>query len=485
MPADARHPPPPAAAPASSVTFVPTARLLACVAGVAAPALAGAFIPEAGMIWMLALGGLVIAALADLVNGLGAARTFLPLVQAPAVVRLSREADGIIPFVITARDTPGARPAAARRLRFAPGLPSDAFTDQQTGPAQLALPAGGRPLRLDWACRPSRRGHYTDGVLACCATLSALGLWELRSRQTVPCELRVYPNLFAERRALAALFLDKAGAGLKARRTVGRGREFEKLRDYLPGDGLDEIHWKATARRGRLITRQFQAERTQEVYAVIDLSRLSGREVAHANADELVTPDERDRRRVTVLERYLTSALVLMLAARSQGDRFGLIAYDDRVRVFIRAGGGAGHFAACREAMCALQPGEGAPDIAEVTRYLRTRLRTRALLVFLTDLGDPVLAEDFVKHAPPLARQHLLMVNQVRAPGVARLFSGEPVATDDDVYARLAGHFRWAEAGALARLLRPSGIRASLLEEAELAAQMVTQYMQVKRRQAL
>ena len=92
----------------------------------------------------------------------------------------------------------------------------------------------------------------------------------------VGAEIRVYPNLVTERKNLAALFLNRGSFGLHAQRQLGKGREFEKLREYVPGDGYDELHWKATARRGRPITKVYQIERTQEVYVVIDASRLGG-----------------------------------------------------------------------------------------------------------------------------------------------------------------------------------------------------------------
>jgi uncharacterized protein (DUF58 family) len=286
-------------------------------------------------------------------------------------------------------------------------------------------------------------------------------------------ELRVYPNLFSERRQLAALFLARGELGAKLQRTVGRGREFEKLRDYLPGDGFDEIHWKATGKRGRPITKIFQAERTQEIYVIFDASRLSARPVKHENVIQ------------TALERYLTAGLVLLLAAERQGDRFGLIAYDDRVRLFLRASGGPGHYAACREAVHGLQPGEGTPDVAELVRYLRARLHRRALLFFLTDLTDPVLAEDFARHGGLLGRQHLVLINQLRAPGVAPLFSTGEVTEDEEIYGRIAGHARWAEAQALARKLKPQGITSTLLEDESMAAQLVSQYLRIKQRQIL
>ena len=98
-------------------------------------------------------------------------------------------------------------------------------------------------------------------------------------------------------------------------RQIGRGREFEKLREYVAGDGLDEIHWKAAARRGRPITKVFQVERTQEIYVIIDASRLSARTMGEE----------------TALEREVAGALLTGAAAERAGDLFGLAAFSDRV----------------------------------------------------------------------------------------------------------------------------------------------------------
>jgi len=449
------------------MSFLPSTRLLWLVFAVTVLAIPAGPVLELAPVWMLALAAVVLAALVDLALSLRGAK--MPAVSAPEVVRFAKDRPGVIPLRF---ENPG---KGAMRIRFALGLP--AIFKAARPEALVNLPAGAEHAQIEWECAPSRRGRF-GGVLACCEAGSRFGLWRLRARTPLACELRVYPNLFSERRQFAAIFLNRGQFGAKLQRTVGRGREFEKLREYLPGDGFDEIHWKATAKRGYPVTKVFQAERTQEIYVVIDMSRLSGRLVTHEGVTQ------------TVLERYLTAALVLLLAAQKQGDRFGVIAYDDRVRVSLRAGNGAGHYAACREALHALQPAEVTPDMAEVTRHLRMQLRRRALLFFLTDLSDPVLAEDFARHAPLLARQHLMLVSQLRGEGVARLFTGAEVAagregSDGDLYAKLAGHMRWDEMRLLIRTLKQQGITAAVLEDETFAANLVTQYLQVKRRQAL
>lgn len=441
---------------------VPANRLLCFVLVVALIAAVAGPLPGLTVLWLSGLFVVIVAALLDLVwslrEGLGVT------VALPDVVRFSKDRPGEIAVTFSNPSQ------TARRLRFALGLPEPFYSEREE--ALVDLPAGAKQARIEWTTTPRRRGRFGD-PLVCVETASRLGFWTLRARTRSPSELRVYPNLFTERKQLAALFLSRGQFGAKLQRTVGRGREFEKLRDYLPGDGFDEVHWKATAKRGRPITKVFQAERTQEIYLVIDMSRLSARAVTHEGVTQ------------TALERYLTAALVLLLAAERQGDRFGLLAYDDRVRVYLRAGYGDGHYGACREAIYGLQPSEATPDIAEVVRYLRTQIRRRALLFFLTDLTDPVLADDFGRHARLLARQHLVMVNQLRAPDVAPLFASGEVEDAGEIYGKLAGHERWQEAQTLARTLKPHGITATLLEDETMAAQLVTQYLTVKHRQLL
>ena len=90
-------------------------------------------------------------------------------------------------------------------------------------------------------------------------TLSFLGFWAVRSRVPMDTNIHVYPNLIFERRHVKGLFQSR-GSGVHARRILGKGREFEQLREYLPGDNYEDIYWKATAKRGEPVTRLYQVE---------------------------------------------------------------------------------------------------------------------------------------------------------------------------------------------------------------------------------
>jgi len=443
------------------MTPLPSNRLLWSVAALIPVAAIAGPLPALWPLCVLGLGLVGVLAALDLLFSPRAHE--LPDIVVSAVVRITKDRPAKVRLVLV---HPGGR---VRRVRLGLALP--ATVDSRQPDLEVPLPAEAKQVAVDWECTARRRGRFPIGP-ACLEIDSPWGFWQWRRRRELTAQLRVYPNLFSERRQLAALFLNRGQTGVKLRRMVGRGREFERLRDYQPGDSFDEVHWKGTAKRGRPITKVFQVERTQEIYVVIDASRLSAR------------PVTLDGRTVTTLERHLTAALVLLLAAGRQGDRFGLVVHDARVRTFLRAANGAAHYSACREAVHAMEPSETTPDFAELFALLRTRLRRRALLFFLTDLSDPLLAEEFTRQVRVISRQHLVLVNQVRAPGVEAIFS-RPVADAAEIPARLAGHFQWREARDIAGKLQPLGVTAALLENERLATELVGQYLQVKGRQAL
>lgn len=446
--------------------IIPSARLLFWFSGLVLPALLiatvhPAFVPVVAVV--LALFLLFIA--------IDAVRTFGVLdglsVTTPEVTRLTKGKEAQMEMQI------GNAQGRKRTVRIGLDVGDELGMDDLE--KDVLLPADQPLSKIGWDCSPKRRGRYAvDRVFMEAA--SPFGLWALRSQRPLLSEVRVYPNLLTERAGMAAMFLRRGQLGVHAQRQLGKGREFEQLRDYIPGDGMDEISWKATARRGQPVTRVFQIERTQEVYVIVDASRLSGREQAGTDVEGEST---------TCLERYVTAALMLGMAAEQQGDLYGLMTFSDRVNTFLRARKGSAHFNSCRDVLYTLQPERTSPDLEELVSFIRTRLRKRALLIFLTSLDDPVLSESFVRAMDVLCRQHLIMVNMLPPPGVEPAFSHDDVASTDDLYDRLGGHLRWNELRELETKLRRRGVQFNLLENEKLCPQLVSQYVSVKRRQVL
>lgn len=385
-------------------------------------------------------------------------------VELPPVVRMSKDREANLKLRI--------RNERQRERRMRIGLPWPREIQSANNELDALLPAQSEWSQLTWTCTPRKRGNYKFEQVYLEGE-SPLGFWAARKPVPVQSEIRVYPNLLDDRKNLSALFLNRGQFGLHAQRQVGKGREFEKLREYIPGDGYDEIHWKATARRGKPVTKLFQIEKTQEVYVIVDRSRLSARAPGE-NSDG-----------VSALERFVTAALVLGLAAEQQGDLFGLLAFGDKVEKFVRAKNGQAHYNACRDALYTLQPGIVSPDFDELCTFIRLRLRRRALLIFLTALDDPAVSESFVRSLGLIQRQHLILVNMLQPPGVRPLFSDANVADLDDVYEELGGHLRWQKLRELQKILGRLGVQFSLLKNERLSAELVSQYLSVKQRQLL
>jgi uncharacterized protein (DUF58 family) len=433
--------------------------LLILVGVVAAPAAVLAIVPPFVALGYVLMGAVVLAAVVDALNARGSLRGIN--VQDGGIKRFWKDREGQLELTV--------RNQAQRAVSLGIGLPLPAVIASPQEELQIQLPAAVEFSKITWTCTPHRRGRYTIDRCAI-ERSSALGLWSARKTQPLDLEIRVYPNLAVERKNAPAFF-KRGRLGVHGQRQVGKGREFEKLREYQAGDGFDEIDWKATARRGHPITRVFQIERTQEIYVILDASRLTARPIASDSE-------------TSILERGVTASLLLALATEKQGDLFGLVTFSDRVHDFVRARNGKAHYGGCRDALYALEPRLVTPDFDELFSMLRLRLRRRALLVFLTELDDPILAEAFLRNLP-LLRQHLILVGMTKPQGAHALFGETPVADLNDVYRELAGHMRWNKLRKLAGVLSSRGVRFSLLDADTLGPQLASLYVDLKQRQVL
>lgn len=371
--------------------------------------------------------------------------------------------------------------AIAVRARLAVALSPGMASDQ----ADLHIDLGGdeSAYAVRWPCHALRRGKFW--VVSCHLEFaSRWGLWAVRRTFPLDGEIRAYPNLLSGQQHLRGLFRRREW-GLRTQRRVGKGREFEQLRDYLPGDCYEDIDWKATARRRHPVTRVFQVEQAQEIYVVLDASRLSTRSAAF-----VMDRRRRDRQaepgfQTTIFERYITAALVMAVVADQVADRYGLLIFGDKPDCFIKAGRGRAHYNACRDALYNRMPHAVSPDFDELFSYVGTHLRKRALLVFLTSLDDPMLAESFIRTMEAAARRHILMVNMFRPPGAHPLFSSGAIRSEQGIYQHLVGHVQWSSLYETRRRLRQQGVGFSLLDKDALCSQLVNQYMEIKQRQIL
>ncbi|QFZ21037.1 DUF58 domain-containing protein [Saccharothrix syringae] len=319
----------------------------------------------------------------------------------------------------------------------------------------LDVPPGGRRavvLRL----RPTRRGdRWAHRV-----TVRAVGPLGLAARQgshEVPWAVRVLPP-FPSRRHLPPLLARlRELDGRRAAQVRGRGTEFDSLREYVAGDDVRSIDWRASARSGDLVVRTWRPERGRHVVLVLDTGRTSAGRVGDAPR----------------LDAAMDAALLLGALAGRAGDRVDLLAHDRRLRVAAR-----GSLPALVDAMADLEPELVESDARAVVREVLGRTRRRSLVVLLTGLDPAPLEQGLLPVLPSLTSRHQLLVAAVADPGIERMARGRGDA--EAVYGAAAAERALAEREQVKALLRRHGVEVVDALPDDLPRALCERYLALK-----
>jgi uncharacterized protein (DUF58 family) len=298
-----------------------------------------------------------------------------------------------------------------------------------------------------------------------------------------PAPLRIEADLRPGRRKVLSSPVYRALVASRQTQWTGHGRDFERLREYQPGDNYWEISWKSTARRGAPVTRLFQWEQKQEIYFVVDQSR--------ASAVVLDTPkgrkrDVRGSRAPRLLDLAVETALVGATVAMELGDEFGLVTYGDEPKSWLRAASGQLQFHQFRDQLLNLEPLPTTADYEALFGEIRLKLRRRAYLVLLTDLAERSVADSLRRGTGLMRSSHVVLITSILPSHARPAFSpGEQVHTDQDVYAALAGEKENQRLVALTRQLRLLDVRLQFVPPERFLQSAVEGYLESKREQRL
>jgi uncharacterized protein (DUF58 family) len=401
---------------------------------------------------LLALGLLCFASAVDAFYGSRAWRQVS--VSTPASVKLLRNVSAEMTFTMRNSGSGSVAIRAALDLPFS--IQAAEKVLELTG-----LKPGNETVCLAKLCAEERGDFHIGGCFL--EVLSPWKLWLARGRAPLNINIRVQPNLAANK--VAATFLRHLSSGLKAYRQLGEGREFEKLREYSPGDTFDRIYWKATAKRAHPVTKVFQIERSQQCYVMIDCSRQSA--ASHA------------------LDYYVEAALVMGLAAQQFQDQFGVLTFSDRVHAFQPARPGKAQFGRCRDAIYALQPRPVSADFMELATFTQLHLRRRSLLFLLTSLTDPYATESLATQMRLLTAKHIVVVVTLQQPAVRRMFEGAAPEDESQIYTALAGHISWKKLREFGNRIQTQGAELALCTPDTIYADLANRYSKIRQRQRL
>jgi uncharacterized protein (DUF58 family) len=313
---------------------------------------------------------------------------------------------------------------------------------------------------------PLRRGREREGAGAFVVdSQGPLGLGRRRAWIRLPWAAVVYPSVTAVRLRASIARARRREPGRAPIRRLGEGRLFESLRDWVPGDDLRHIDWKATARRRKVITRQYEAERRQQVLLVLDTGRLLTAEIAG----------------VARLDYVVQAALELAYAATQQDDDVGVMAFADGVQHFVSPGRGRAGLKRVVDVLAVVEATLVEPDYPGAFRYLAVRNRKRALTVLFTDVIDRFASEALVANVASLHPRHLPLAVTLRNPELDAVAARRPDQPPDAFRKAAAEELLRAREEALAHMRR-AGVLVLDVAPQRAADAVVTQYLELKRR---
>lgn len=409
------------------------------------------------------------AAFAVLLAGLTAAVLLdVGLTTDPATLHIDRSMDNAVRLGQTITTTlwivNGARPLRGQiRDAWSPS----ARAAPRSHPLELAA---GQLSRVVTELRPIRRGdQQADRVTV--RSIGPLGLAGRQRSRQVPGQVRVLPPFLSRRHLPARLARLREVDGNLPALVRGQGSEFDSLREYVAGDDVRSIDWRATARRSEVVVRTWRPERDRRVVIVLDTGRTAAGRIG-------VDPTARDPAGWPRLDWSMDAALLLAALALRAGDHVDLLAHDQVTRAGVFGASRTRLFAQLVDAMAPLQPALVESDAEAMLATLSRRARRGNLVVLLTDLNPSALEEGLLPVLPNLTAAHQVILAAVADPRVERLAQGRGDAAA--VYDAGAAERARNDRRAMAARLRRSGVQVIDAPPEDLAPALADAYLAMK-----
>lgn len=332
---------------------------------------------------------------------------------------------------------------------------------------RLALSPKSR-TQVTYRAAPEKRGKFQFGDITA-RVRGPLGFvhWERVFKADEGAA--VYPDLRgASRLLLSDAALDLVNLGLRQLRRDGRGSEFARLRDYAQGDSVRDVDWKATARRGKPVTRVMESERSQSVLVCVD----AGRAMA-AKVDGL-----------SKLDHAVNAALFLAFVAVRNGDRVGLVIFADGVKSYLPPAAGRAQYRKIVDTLYSAKPNLTYVDYLALFKELNVRLTRRSLVAVFTDFLDEEQAGTMVFPLRRLARRHVPLCLSVKDTALTELLATKPDSPETAFQHAVASELLVDREGMKGKIAQ-EGVQLLDVHPEELSLAAVNRYLEIKSRGVL
>ncbi|HSR53718.1 MAG TPA: DUF58 domain-containing protein [Acidobacteriota bacterium] len=322
----------------------------------------------------------------------------------------------------------------------------------------------GETADVDYGVRPVQRGDHAFDELLLFLRLPGAALLERRLAFDLEERCKVYPQFLqvAEYELLAKID-EREEVVRRPRRIRGGGTDFESLRQYVPGDDLRKVDWKASARRGRLISRVFQVERGQQIAVLVDCGRLMGGQIG-------------DFARI---EHAFNAAVMVAYVAQKRGDAVAVATFSNRIESFMPPTRGHLIMPSVLESIYRVRLREVESDYWQVIAESMALLQRRSLVLVMTDVLDSVSSAGLIANLIRASSKHLVLCVVLSEPRVEEVADSVP-QNDEDAYRKAAAaHLRIEREIALERL-RSRGILVLETDPRHLSIQLVRKYLEIR-----
>jgi uncharacterized protein (DUF58 family) len=356
-----------------------------------------------------------------------------------------------------------------RRMR---GLVRDAWSPSARAEPRMhsvnLLPR--QQVRLVTRLRPVRRGDQKSALVTA-RSVGPLGLAGRQSSHRVPADIRILPPFLSRKHLPSRLARLRELEGNTPVLIRGQGTEFDSLREYVIGDDVRSIDWRATARRADVVVRTWRPERDRRVVIVLDTGRTSAGRVG-------VDPTANDPGGWPRLDWSMDAALLLAALASRAGDHVDFLAHDRVTRAGVFNASRTELLAQLVDAMAPLEPALIESDARAMVAAVQRRVRRRALVVLLTDVNPSALDEGLMAILPQLCAKHQVLLAAVADPRVETLAAGRADAAE--VYDAAAAERARNDRRSMASRLRATGVDVVDAPPDELAPELADHYLAMK-----
>ena len=317
---------------------------------------------------------------------------------------------------------------------------------------------------VNYVLHPKERGEYLYGYTNVYVS-TRIGLWCRRIRfGEKETKVAVYPSFLQMRKyEFLAISNQLVDAGIKRIRRVGSFSEFDQIKDYVVGDNYRTINWNATARRSKLMVNQFQEERSQQIFNVIDMGRTMQMPFGG----------------MSLLDYAINSSLILSNTALLKYDKAGLITFNQGVETFLRAERSNKTMAKILELLYNQKTDHPESDYAWLSAFVRRNVTHRSLMILYTNFETITSLHRQISYFKHIAKNHLLLV-VIFENEELKAFSKTPVQTLEEIYVKTIAEKFVFEKKLIVRELRKHGILSILTKPEELSSNLINQYLELK-----